>query len=87
MIRATIVKPNFPTDIDILKLLQRLPNLDVTLIDLSRPMLDRVVQRISAVSSGKMTALQGDIREVALEPESFDIIMAAAVFHHLRSVP
>lgn len=50
-------------------------------------MLDRVVQRISAVSSGKMTALQGDIREVALEPESFDIIMAAAVFHHLRSVP
>ncbi len=68
-----------------LKLLQRLPNLDVTLIDLSRPMLDRAVQRISAVSSGKIAALQGDIREVALEPESFDIILAAAAHCGFRT--
>ncbi len=67
-----------------LKLLQRLPNLDVTLIDLSRPMLDRAVQRIGAVSTHAITAVPGDIRDVALKEDLFDIVMAAAVFHHLR---
>ncbi len=67
-----------------LKLLQRLPNLDVTLVDLSQPMLDRARQRISAVSHGSITTLQSDIRDATLKPEAFDIILAAAVFHHLR---
>src|SRR5512146_2259935 len=67
-----------------LKLLQRLPNLDVTLIDLSQPMLARAQQRIGAISQGSITTLQGDIRDVTLKSEAFDIIMAAAVFHHLR---
>src|SRR6266404_4467781 len=35
-----------------LKLLERLPNLDVTLIDLSLPMLIRAKERISAKTSG-----------------------------------
>src|SRR6266404_9634352 len=35
-----------------LKLLQALPGLDVTLIDLSRPMLDRAVQRVGAATKG-----------------------------------
>jgi tRNA (cmo5U34)-methyltransferase len=67
-----------------LKLLQALPNFNVTLIDLSQPMLERAVQRISQVSSGEIRPLQGDIREITLEPERFDIILAAAVLHHLR---
>lgn len=67
-----------------LKLLQRLPNLDVTLIDLSLPMLERAVERIQPVTSGKMTAIQGDIRSVDLDTEAFDVVMAAAVLHHLR---
>ncbi len=66
------------------KLLQRLPDLHVTLIDLSKPMLDRALQRLGPLTTGNIAALQGDIRDITLEPNSFDIIMAAAVFHHLR---
>src|SRR5512143_439052 len=68
-----------------LKLLERLPNVDVTLIDLSKPMLDRSLQRIGAVSAGNITTLQGDIRAIALPEQHYSIIMAAAVFHHLRA--
>jgi tRNA (cmo5U34)-methyltransferase len=67
-----------------LKLLERLPNIDVTLLDLSKPMLDRAMQRISAVSDGNITTLQGDIRAISLPDRHYDIILAAAVFHHLR---
>jgi tRNA (cmo5U34)-methyltransferase len=67
-----------------LKLLACLPNLAVTLIDLSAPMLERAVTRIGAVTAQPITTLQGDIRDIEFEAESFDIIMAAAVFHHLR---
>lgn len=68
-----------------LKMLERLPNLDVTLIDLSRPMLDRAVGRVSQATSGRVTALQGDIRELQIGESRFDIICAAAVLHHLRA--
>ena len=68
-----------------LKLLQRLPDIDVTLVDLSRPMLNRAVERISEASSGEITAIQGDIREIDLGLEQFDIVLAAAVLHHLRN--
>jgi tRNA (cmo5U34)-methyltransferase len=66
------------------KLLQRLPDLNVTLIDLSKPMLDRALQRLGPLTTGNIAALQGDIRQIVLEPDSYDIILAAAVFHHLR---
>jgi len=68
-----------------LKILERLPNLNVTLIDLSRPMLDRAVERVSRATSGKVTALQGDIRELPVGESKFDVICAAAVLHHLRA--
>ena len=67
-----------------LKMLEALPNLDVTLVDLSRPMLDRATQRIEAVSKGRIRVLQGDIRDLDFAPVQFDIILAAAVLHHLR---
>ncbi|MGA2259269.1 MAG: class I SAM-dependent methyltransferase [Thermoguttaceae bacterium] len=67
-----------------LKLLERLPNLNVTLIDLSRPMLDRAVERVQAVTSGKIKAIQGDIREFDIGLQRYDIILAASVLHHLR---
>lgn len=35
-----------------LKLLERLPDMDVTLIDLSRPKLDRAVERVFPATSG-----------------------------------
>ena len=68
-----------------LKLLEKLPGLDATLIDLSRPMLDRAVQRISVATNGTVTAIQGDVREIELGEGQFDIILAAAVLHHLRT--
>jgi tRNA (cmo5U34)-methyltransferase len=68
-----------------LKLLSYLPNLDVTLIDLSGPMLARANDRVTPATTGSVTTLQGDIRELALADESFDIILAAAVLHHLRA--
>src|SRR4051812_9898256 len=68
-----------------LKLLERLPGLDVTLVDLSRPMLDRALERVRPVTSGEVVAIQTDVRELELGEERFDVIVAAAVFHHLRS--
>lgn len=62
-----------------LKLLAAAPALEVTLVDLSRPMLERAVERI-----GRARAIQGDIRDIRLDPGSFDIAVGAAVFHHLR---
>ena len=67
-----------------LTLLKHLPDLDVTLIDLSRPMLDRATERVRQATGGAVTAIPGDIREVALAEGGFDIILAAAVLHHLR---
>src|SRR5437868_9609742 len=36
----------------ILKLLEHVPNLEVTLIDLSRPMLDRALERVRPATTG-----------------------------------
>src|SRR5205814_1663321 len=68
-----------------LKFLEHLPGLDVTLIDLSRPMLDRATERVGRATTGTVTAIQGDIREIELGEEKFDIVVAAAVLHHLRT--
>jgi len=69
-----------------LKLIASLPAVGgATLIDLSRPMLDRAVQRIGAAAPHvRATAIQGDIREIELGEDRFDVIVAAAVLHHLR---
>jgi tRNA (cmo5U34)-methyltransferase len=68
-----------------LKLLERLPNLDATLIDLSQPMLDRASERVGRATTGRITTIRGDIREVELPDGQFDIVLAAAVLHHLRT--
>jgi len=68
-----------------LKLLERLPGLDATLIDLSQPMLDRARERVSRATAGRITTIQADIREVKFPDGEFDIVLAAAVLHHLRA--
>ena len=68
-----------------LKLLEHFPDLDVTLIDLSQPMLERATERIKQATIGRITTTQGDIREIELADEKFDIVLAAAVLHHLRA--
>jgi tRNA (cmo5U34)-methyltransferase len=68
-----------------LKLLEQIPNLDVTLIDLSRPMLERAKERVRQATTGELATIQGDIREIHLPDSKFDVILAAAVLHHLRT--
>ena len=68
-----------------LKLLELKQGLDVTLIDLSQPMLERAEQRIKTATAGKVSTIQGDIREIPLPSEGCDVILAAAVLHHLRT--
>src|SRR5947207_15424542 len=58
-----------------LKLLEQLPNLDVTLIDLSKPMLDRAKMRVRQATAGDIITIQGDIREIRLPDSQFDLIL------------
>ena len=67
-----------------LKVLERLPNLDCTLIDLSANMLARAKARVTAATVGLVTTIQDDIRSADIAGDSFDVIVAAAVLHHLR---
>jgi len=76
-----------------LKLLERLAAanpeaggaINCTLIDLSRPMLDRAVQRVAVKTTGTVSPLQGDMREINLGENAFDIIVTASTLHHLRT--
>jgi len=70
-----------------LKLLQHLPSpatVEVTLVDLSQPMLDRAVRRIGEVTSRPIHALRGDVRDLGLGEAEYDIVIAAQCLHHLR---
>ncbi|HUX22415.1 MAG TPA: class I SAM-dependent methyltransferase [Spirochaetia bacterium] len=57
---------------------------DCDLVDLSLPMLERARERVAAANPGNVRIFHGDFREIALEPERYDVILAAAVLHHLR---
>jgi tRNA (cmo5U34)-methyltransferase len=67
-----------------LTMLSKMPSLECTLVDLSQPMLDRALQRVSAVTTRPVVILQGDIRTIELPANHYDIILAGAVLHHLR---
>lgn len=67
-----------------LKMLSKLPNLECTLVDLSGPMLDKAFERLSEQTHKKVQLVKGDVREVPLKQNHFDIILAGAVLHHLR---
>jgi tRNA (cmo5U34)-methyltransferase len=67
-----------------LKMLSKVPNLNCTLIDLSQNMLDKAHERVSEATTGKVETIQGDIRDIELPKNHFDIILAGAVLHHLR---
>ena len=67
-----------------LKLLQSVSPFGCDLIDLSQPMLERAHTRIAAVNSGAIRIFQGDFRTINLPNQRYDVILAAAVLHHLR---
>ena len=67
-----------------LKLLEAAGPFECDLVDLSLPMLERARERIAAVNSKTVAIFQGDFRILDLPEESYDVILAAAVLHHLR---
>jgi tRNA (cmo5U34)-methyltransferase len=74
-----------------LKLLDRLKSqgrsvseIEWSLLDLSRPMLDKATERVSKAGGTKFKTIQADLREANLAEGQFDVILAAAVLHHLR---
>ena len=54
------------------------------LCDLSAPMIHRAEERVSPKTSGTVNTVLGDFRELDLPNDHYDIILAAAVLHHLR---
>lgn len=89
---AKAIKPNAINVMDIgcgagnytLKMLSKVPNLNSTLIDLSQNMANKARERVSKATTGRVETIQGDIRDIALPKNHFDIILAGAVLHHLR---
>ena len=67
-----------------LRLLEKVGSFDSNLLDLSEPMLKRARTRVEAANSGQVAVHQGDFRDVELAAGQFDVIIAAAVLHHLR---
>src|SRR5690606_19108351 len=67
-----------------LMMLYKLPQLNCTLVDLSQPMLDKALERVAGQGVKSVDAVRGDIREILLPENHFDIILAGAVLHHLR---
>lgn len=67
-----------------LMMLSKVQDLNCTLVDLSKSMLDRANQRVSQTTRGSVHVVRGDIRKVALQDNHFDIVLAGAVLHHLR---
>jgi tRNA (cmo5U34)-methyltransferase len=67
-----------------LKLTELVSPFDVDLVDLSLPMLEKAQERIKKVNAGKIRIFQEDFRTVSLPEGRYDVIIAAAVLHHLR---
>ena len=68
-----------------LKLLeQSRQTFDVDLLDLSQPMLARAKERVSMAGGGELTLWHADFRDAELPAATFDVVLAAAVLHHLR---
>lgn len=67
-----------------IKLLQKLNPLNCTLLDLSGAMLKRANERVISVNKGTTKTIQGDFRSAELPSGYYDVVIAAAVLHHLR---
>ena len=67
-----------------LSVLQKLPAVAITLVDLSEPMLIRAEERVRSAANVPIRRIQGDIREIDLGEEQFDVIVTGGVLHHLR---
>jgi tRNA (cmo5U34)-methyltransferase len=60
------------------------PRVDCTLVDISSNMVEAAKVRLEQIVSGKVTAIQGDYRDVELGESIYDVITAGTTLHHLR---
>jgi len=67
-----------------IKVLQKISDLDCTLLDLSLPMLKQAEDQVKNLTRGQVKTIQGDIRDIDIGKEKYDIVIAAAILHHLR---
>jgi tRNA (cmo5U34)-methyltransferase len=67
-----------------LKMLSKIPGLNCVLNDLSMPMLQKAMERVSPQTTGTVEIIQEDMRNLDLPDNHFDIVLAAATLHHLR---
>lgn len=67
-----------------IKILREKPGLNCDLLDLSLPMLERAKERLAKEQTGTVRVFQGDFRTLELPENHYDLIVAAAVLHHLR---
>lgn len=90
---AVVCAPNLGRVLDLgcgagnntLKLRQALGrDFDIDLLDLSGPMLERADARVREANAGAVRTLQTDFRNAELEEGAYDVVLAAAVLHHLR---
>lgn len=59
-------------------------NFACDLCDVSQPMLERAKQRLSQETTGEISLFEGDFRSIQFKESSYDVVIAAAVLHHLR---
>ena len=67
-----------------IRVLQEIGQLHCHLVDLSRPMLDRAGQHLATAGAASTVIHQADFRTLPFAENGFDVILAAAVLHHLR---
>lgn len=67
-----------------LKLLELVVSAECHLLDLSLPMLEKAHARITETGNHIIKLFHGDFRTADLAAEAYDVVIAAAVLHHLR---
>ena len=68
-----------------LRISRKLSGLRLTLLDLSSVMLERAVTRLKAEKFVVEETIKSDIAQAELPENKFDIVIAAASLHHLRT--
>ena len=67
-----------------IKIVREKAGLNCDLVDLSQPMLARAEHRLSQENTGVIRTFHGDFRTLDLPQDHYDLVVAAAVLHHLR---
>lgn len=89
---AVSIKPDTENMLDIgagagnntIAILREKPGINCDLVDISLPMLERAKERISKEKAGEIRLFNSDFRDLTLPHSHYDLIIAAAVLHHLR---